>query len=231
VLALDKLTGEVAWTLGMPDWGAASYASIIVDESTGVRHYVGYLSNGLVGIEPESGRLLWRYEGETKNSPAVIPTPIAHRGHVYAGSFRGGAGVVRLDSATDPWGVTSVHASEKLPSNVGGVLRVGDHLFGTAGNAFACFDFFTGEQVWADRSIGPASAAYADGVLVLPGESGDLALVEATPDGYNELVRFSPPERPDLGQAKAWAYPVLADGRLFIQEGGTVWAYEVSANP
>jgi outer membrane protein assembly factor BamB len=230
VLALDKLTGEVAWQLGLPDGGPAGYASIIVDESTGVRQYVGYLSSGLVGIEPESGRLLWRYEGETKNSPAVIPTPIAHRGHVYAGSFRGGAGVVELGSGTDPWTVTPVHASDKLPSNVGGVLRVDDHLYGTAGNAFACVDFFTGEQAWADRSIGPASAAFADGILVLHGENGDLAMVEATPDGYHELARFSPPDRPEMGQAKAWTYPVLADGRLFIHEGGTVWAYEVGTN-
>jgi outer membrane protein assembly factor BamB len=230
VLALDKLTGEVAWKRAIPDGGAAGYASIIVDESAGVRHYVGYLSGGLVGIEPESGRLLWRYEGQTKSSPAVIPTPIAYRGHVYAGSFRGGAGVIKLDSGTDPWAVTPVHASDKLPSNVGGVLRVDGHLYGTAGNAFACFDYLTGEQAWADRSIGPVSAAYADGLLVLHGENGDLALVEATPDAYEELVRFSPPDRPEMGQAKAWTYPVLANGRLFIHEGGTVWAYEVGAN-
>jgi len=230
VLALDKLTGEVAWQLEIPDGGPAGYASIIVDESTGIRQYVGYLSSGLVGIEPESGRLLWRYEGETKSSPAVIPTPIAHRGHVYAGSFRGGAGVVKLDTGVDPWAVTPVHASDKLPSNVGGVLQVDGHLYGTAGNAFACFDFFTGKQAWADRSIGPASAAYADGILVLHGENGDLAMIEASPDGYEELARFSPPERPETGQAKAWTYPVLADGRLFIHEGGTVWAYEVAAD-
>jgi len=229
VLALDKLTGDVAWKRPMPGGGAASYASIVIDESAGVRQYVAYLSTGLVGLEPESGRLLWSFEGETKNSPAVIPTPIPHRGHVYAGSFQGGAGVIALETGTAPWSVSVVHSSDKLPTTVGGALRVGDHLYGTAGNALACFDFFTGDRLWADRSIGTASAAYADGILVLHGENGDLALVEATPDGYHELARYSPPNRPDLGAAKAWTYPVLAEGRLFIHEGGTVWAYEVAA--
>jgi hypothetical protein len=58
---------------------------------------------------------------------------------------------------------------------------------------------------------------------------GDVALIEATPAEYRERGRFTPPEIPDRGNGKAWAYPVVADGRLYIHDWGTLWCYDVKA--
>ena len=68
---------------------------------------------------------------------------------------------------------------------------------------------------------------YADGNLYLHGENGEVALVEATPDGYHERGRFTPEDPPDRGDSKAWAYPVVANGRLYIRDMGTLWCYDV----
>jgi hypothetical protein len=56
-----------------------------------------------------------------------------------------------------------------------------------------------------------------------------VALVEATPDEYRELGRFSPPDQPEHKQAraKAWAYPVVANGRLYLRDQGSLWCYDV----
>jgi hypothetical protein len=35
---------------------------------------------------------------------------------------------------------------------------------------------------------------------------------------------------PEKGKSKAWTYPVVADGRLYIHDWGTLWCYDVSAN-
>jgi hypothetical protein len=29
---------------------------------------------------------------------------------------------------------------------------------------------------------------------------------------------------------KAWSYPVIANGRLYIRDIGTLWAYDIKAN-
>ena len=68
---------------------------------------------------------------------------------------------------------------------------------------------------------------YADGRLYLHGESGELALVEATPEGYREKGRFTPPDQPERGQSKAWAYPVVANGRFYIRDSNVLWCYDV----
>jgi hypothetical protein len=54
-----------------------------------------------------------------------------------------------------------------------------------------------------------------------------VALVEATPEAYREKGRFTPPDAPNVGQPRAWAYPVVANGRLYIRDADVVWCYDV----
>ena len=109
-------------------------------------------------------------------------------------------------------------------------MRIGEYLYGTSGQALICADFLTGTVKWEERSIAPASLCYADGGLYLHGENGDLALIEHNPEAYHEKGRFTPPEQPDRGQSKAWAYPVVANGRLYIRDAGVLWCYDVKAS-
>jgi hypothetical protein len=51
--------------------------------------------------------------------------------------------------------------------------------------------------------------------------------VEATPEAYREKGRFTPPDPPDRGRSRAWAYPVVANGRLYIRDVGTLWCYDI----
>ena len=52
-------------------------------------------------------------------------------------------------------------------------------------------------------------------------------LVEASPEAYREHGRFSPLNQPDRGRAKAWAYPVVANGRLYVRDFETLWCYDI----
>ena len=72
---------------------------------------------------------------------------------------------------------------------------------------------------------------YADGMLYLHSErSGDVALVEASADGYSEKGRFTPAEMPERRNERAWAYPVIANGRLYIRDLNSLWSYEIKAS-
>jgi outer membrane protein assembly factor BamB len=109
-------------------------------------------------------------------------------------------------------------------------VRLGEYLYGTTGPVLVCVEFATGTIRWEDRGIGTGAVLYADGRLYLHGETrGDVALVEATPEGYREKGRFTPPELPDRSPSKAWAHPVVANGRLYIRDLGSLWCYDVRA--
>ena len=230
LVALNKKTGEVIWKSAVPGGDQAAYASVSITTAHHVKQYVQFLQKGLVGVESRTGKFLWRYDKTAKGSPANIPTPVAEDEYVYSGSARGGGGLIKLKVAGGTWEAEQVYFSPKLPTSIGGAVKLGEYLYGTSGQALICANFLTGAVKWEERSIAPASLCYADGRLYLHGENGDLALVENNPEAYHEKGRFTPAEQPNRGQSKAWAYPVVANGRLYIRDSEVLWCYDVKAS-
>jgi outer membrane protein assembly factor BamB len=219
----------VIWKSAVPGGDPAAYASAIVVEAAGVKQYVQFLGRGLVGVEARSGRFLWRYDKTAQGSPANIPTPIAQHGTVYSAAGQSGGGLIKLKENRGGVTAEEVYFAAKLPTAIGGAVLVGEHLYGTRGQALVCAQFGNGQLKWEDRSVAPGSVCWADGRLYLHGENGQVALVESTPAAYREKGRFNPPNRPEHGPSgsKAWTYPVVANGRLFIRDLGTVWCYDI----
>ncbi|MGD9646442.1 MAG: PQQ-binding-like beta-propeller repeat protein [Pirellulales bacterium] len=228
VVALDKQSGDVIWKSALPEADEAAYASAIVADFGGVKQYVQFLQKGLVGVEAATGQLLWRYTKTAEGSPANIPTPIAGDNSVYSGATRSGGGLVRLEANGSTLEPHEVYFAKTLPTSIGGAVKIGDYLYGSNSGGMLCVEFATGELKWQDRSIAPGAVCYADGLIYLHGENGDVALVEATPDGYHEHGRFTPPDLPERDKGKAWTYPVVANGRLYIRDVGAVWCFDVS---
>ena len=228
VIALNKKTGDVVWKSAIPCGDAAGYASIIAIEAAGTKQYVQFLEKGLVGVEADTGKFLWRFEETAQGSPANIPTPVHHDGYVYSAAALGSSGLVKL-TATPDGGVKAerVYVGKKYPHAIGGTIVLDGHLYGTTNSAMMCVEFVTGKEKWSERGVGAGSLLYADGRLYIHGEKGEVALIEPSPDEYREKGRFAPPDAPNFGQTKAWAYPVVANGRLYIRDANVLWCYDV----
>ncbi len=228
ILALNKKTGEVLWKCALPEGDEAAYSSAIIVETGGVRQYVQLLQKGLVGVEAKTGKFLWRYSKPVSVYGANIPTPVASDSIVFVGSAGTGGGAVKLKAEGDKFEPEQLYFGPKYPTAIGGAVKVGNFLYGT-GQTLECLEFATGQIKWDERSVAPASICYADGLLYLHGENGEVALVEAAADGYHEKGRFAPPDQPAKANAmeKAWAYPVVANGRLYIRDHDMLWCYDI----
>jgi outer membrane protein assembly factor BamB len=235
IVALNKKTGAVIWKSAVPGGDEAGYASAIVVQAGGRKQYVQLLSKGMVGVDAKTGQFLWRYADVAKG-PAQYFTPVARGEFVYGGALGIGGGMVRLKSDNSGIIAEQVYFIRGLPNGIGGAVLVGEHLYGTeVGQTLVAADFTTGKVKWQDKSIGWSSLASADGLLFLHGINGDVALVEASPEAYREKGRFTPPAQPKKKQAGpfpegSFAYPVIANGRLYIRDLGTLWAYDVKAS-
>ncbi len=232
MVALNKQNGEVIWKSAVPGGDTAGYASTVIAKVGDIKQYVAYTANGLVGVNAKNGKFLWRYEKVKGALGMSIMTPVAQDGYIYAGGTRVGGGAVMLKGSQDAITAEEAYFDPKLPVAIGGVVLVGDYLYGCSQSTIMCIKFKTGQIVWSDRSIAPASLCYADGLLYLHGEGGDVALVEATPEAYRERGRFAPPDQPKHGNTmeKSWAYPVIADGRLYIRDLNSLWCYDIKAS-
>ena len=63
----------------------------------------------------------------------------------------------------------------------------------------------------------------ASGNLIVSSDSGELALVKASPAQYSELARFSAIE------GKTWNYPAIAGGQLLVRNANQMAAYNIAA--
>jgi outer membrane protein assembly factor BamB len=234
LVALNKKTGAVIWKSAVPGGDPAAYASAVVVQAGGRKQYVQFLSQGIVGVDAKTGEFLWRYK-ETVKGMAQMVTPVARGEYVYGGAHQVGGGLVRLKPEAGGVVAVQVYFARGLPNSIGGSVLVGDYLYGTAAEGLVAAEFTTGKVKWQAESIGRGSVAYADGHLYVHGENGDVALAEASPEAYREKGRFTPPAQPKRNKLgpfpeKAWTYPVIANGRLYIRDIGTLWAYDIKAS-
>jgi outer membrane protein assembly factor BamB len=227
MVALNRLTGALVWKCAMPEVDNAGYASIVVAELSGVKQYVQFLAKGLAGVEARTGKLLWRYSHSAKGAPGVVVTPIVSDGCVFSSTAVAGGALIRPAKTNGEFSVEEVYYNPKLRFDLGGVIKVGDYLYGTAYPSTMCVEFKTGVIKWQERSKSLSCLA-ADGRLYAHADDGQVVLLEPTPEAYREKGRFMPENRPaDHGEFTALAFPVLADGRLYIRELSALWCYDV----
>jgi len=228
IVALNKLTGDVIWKAQVPQGDAAQYSSIIAADVDGQRHYIQFLSGGVVGVAANDGKFLWRYD-RPANGTANISTVLYRDHHVFAASgYRTGGGLVKLTTNPDKSvTATEVYFTKQMQNHHGGMVLVGDHLYGFDERTLTCLKWLTGEPAWTDRSVGKGSLVYADGQLYARGERGEVGLVEATPEKYVEKGRFT---QPDRSPREAWSHPVVAGGRLYLRDQDLLLCYDVKGS-
>jgi outer membrane protein assembly factor BamB len=236
MVALNKKDGSVIWKCAGGEDDAAAYSSAIVAQVGKVKQYVQFLGKGLIGVDAGSGKLLWRYN-KTSDQAANIPTPVFHDDSVFTSTQRNGSGLNRIKVSGDAVTSEEVYFNKTALNSIGGVVLVGDYLYGTnAKGELICMDFKTGEVKWTNPSVGMAAVCYADGMLYVRAQGGNgfmketakpqMALVLATPDGYKEMGRF---EQPDHGDRPAWPHPVVANGCLYLRDQNVLLCYDVKA--
>jgi outer membrane protein assembly factor BamB len=227
LLALKKKTGDVIWQAVVPGGNQAGYASTIVAEAAGVRQYIQYLGVGLVGVSAKDGRLLWHYKKNVGGVSAA--TPIFHDGCVFCTSGghlgAGGDALVRLVPGKDGVEAQQVYLVRSMLNFHGGVVRLGEYLYGTGKRGLTCIEFKTGKKMWESETSGVGSlVATADGLLILRGTGGRVTLVEASPQEYKERGRFQQPHR---SRFATFVHPVLAGGRLYLRDTDVLLCYDL----
>lgn len=228
--ALDKNTGEVRWR-SQDFTDDAGYSSLVVSEAGGIRQYVQRTGKSVSGVAAKDGRLLWRFAHSA--NVAAIPTPIVANNYVYSTSGYG-AGCVLIRLTPDGQGIKAeqVYANKDMTNHHGGVVKVGDHVYGYSDRGgWECMEFLTGKVVWKESSkLRKGSITCADGRLYCYSENdGTVALIEASPAGWKESGRFKIPQQTKLPRkrGKIWSHPVVANGRLYLRDQNLIFCYQV----
>jgi len=209
VAALDKTDGKLIWKSGE---GIGSYSTPTVYEADGKTRLAVFLGDGVVALDAETGEQLWKFPVKAKwNLTITDPIVVDDKVFVSAGY---GAGAVLLqvtDGEPKPVWQTVEFSNHYTTS----ILWKG-HLYGIDGDVerkpfLKCYEFATGVEKWSHKGLGKGSLMLADGKLIIMGETGELVVAEASPDGYKELARAK------VLTGRCWTMPVLAGGRIYCR--------------
>jgi len=237
LVALDKTTGKELWRSAVPSFGSAGrdgagYSSIVISEGAGVRQYVQLLGRGVVGIRASDGKFLWGYD-RVANGVANISTPLVTGDYVFASTGYGtGSGLLKLTKEGDGVKATEVYFLDgrTFQNHHGGFVFVNNHIYGGHGqsNGFPiCIELTSGQVKWGGniRGAGSGSAAvtYAENHLYFRYQDGTIALIEATPTGYQLKGSFRLPNV----NIPSWSHPVVLDGKLYLREQDTLYVYNI----
>ena len=161
----------------------------------------------------------------------MIPTPIVTRNLVYAASGYGiGSNLFEITRQGDTFQATQNYATKTMANQHGGVVLVGEYLYGYCDSkGWTCQSLITGEPVWTEKKqCGKGSLTFAEGLLYLRSEKkGTLALIKATPEGYQETGRFV---QPDFGKPQTWAHPVVCGKKPYLRDQDMLLCYDIAAN-
>jgi outer membrane protein assembly factor BamB len=96
--------------------------------------------------------------------------------------------------------------------------------YGFDGDLLMCIDAHTGAVRWKGSRYGGQVILVADiDTLVVLGQRGDLALVKAAPEKFEEIAKFK------ALKGKTWNHPIIAHGKLFVRNGEEAACFDLGA--
>jgi outer membrane protein assembly factor BamB len=229
IVAFNKHDGKLVWNAGDDPPG---YSSPITGTIAGRRQLLMFTGNALVGLEPTTGQVLWRFPWNTDHD-CNVATPIIRGDYVLISSGYGkGCALLKVAGrevishvqhgkvVAGPgrnlgfvFSVEPVYESNEMCNHFSSNVLYREYVYGFSDYTLTCMEFRTGKVAWTKRGFARGSLLIADGRLIIFGESGELALADATPEEYRQRAsyRFS-------RKSHCWSTPVLAQGKLYIRD-------------
>ncbi len=219
VVAYDRRTGKQAWAaLG----DRQAYSSPMLVTLNGRRQLVVFAASRLMGLSPDRGEVLWEYPWKTQYDVNASQPLIIGDSRVFISTGYGtGAALVELTEAAGRVSVREAWRHNRMKNQFTSSLLHDGYIYGLDESILACLDAATGALKWKGGRYGYGQVMLAGGHLVVLTEDGDLALVRASPERHQELVRF-----PVLG-GKTWNHPAMADGILLVRNINEMAAFDL----
>lgn len=219
VAATELTTGKKLWTAGK---GRAGYSSPALIRIAGREQVVAFVGSQCLGIEPASGKILWEYPFVT-DYECNTATPVSVDGQVLISSGENhGSVLLQIAAEGDGYAVKeiwkslgpkSVLRSEwQTPLVMGNVIYGFDNIGGAGPiTNLTCLDATSGVTRWKQMRFGKSNGIFADGKLLISTLEGELVLVRANPDKFEELARAKL-----FGKTRQ--APALSDGFAFLRD-------------
>jgi outer membrane protein assembly factor BamB len=225
MVALNKNTGALIWS--SPGEGTtSSYCSPLYIGSQTVPIVVTSTMKHVIAFHADTGEKLWSHPQLPQNPARNIHpnTPIYDNGMIFTTTgYRGGSMLLRI---RDGGKAVEQVWKNSADNQIGGAIKYGDYVYTSGHNnrGFYCIDWKNGDYKYRESNFSPSAMIFADGMLYVYGENGNMKLIKPNPEKYELVSSFKVTQ----GTGQHWAHPVIHNGVLYIRHGNAIMAYKIT---
>ncbi len=223
LLAFDKDSGERVWQGGSDQIG---YASPSVVRLAGMRQILIVNETTISSHDPASGAVLWTqpWPGTSHSSAnASQAVAVGDDKVLVSKGYTGGAELFRVSrDAAGTWSPKTIWQSTKvLQTKFSNVAIQNGFVYGLSDGILECVELDTGKRRWKQGRYGHGQILKVSDLLLVVGESGEVTLVELSPDGHHPLGSFQAIE------GQTWNNPSLYGRYLLVRNSEEAACYEL----
>ena len=210
VVAYDKLTGKHIWSA--LDDGCA-YASPMLVQLAGREQLLVVTDRRAVGLQVSDGALLWAMPWIVKqrNRDNAQPVILGTNRFMLSAGYGTGSEAVEVSRTPNGFEAGPLWQNTLMKNKFTSSIFWQGYIYGLDEDRLVCLDAQTGERKWKDGLYGYGQVVEAGGCLIVLSGEGQLALVKASPDHYQELAHFQAIE------GKTWNHPAMAGGKVLVR--------------
>lgn len=242
-IAFDKLSGAEKWrALSAKEPG---YCPPKIIEHGGKRMLIVWHPESVNALDPGTGKELWSVPWQLRSGLSV-PSPQLSGDHLLLTAFYNGSMLLKLDGASPPTVVwrterESEKRTEHLNSIINSPVIANGHFYGACSyGEFRCLELLSGKRLWESlKPVGLEKPSRWGTVFVTPhedrfllfSETGELAIANLSPSGYNEICRAKviEPNGIDMRQRPiVWSHPAYAMKSIFVRNDSEVARIDLS---
>ena len=225
MVALNKNTGALIWS-SLGEGATSSYCSPQYISNQSIPMMVTSTMRHVVAFNVDTGEKLWSHLQLPQNPARNIHsnTPLYSDGMIFTSTgYRGGSMLLRLKDGGKA--VEQVWKND-VDNQIGGMIKVGDYVFTTGhhNRGFFCIDWKTGAIKYKADGFAPSAIVYADGMLYVYSENGEMNLIKPNPEKFELVSSF----KVTLGTNQHWAHPVIHQGVMYLRHGDALMAYKIN---
>ncbi len=224
LMAFDTATGQPRWSVAC---GPESYSSPQLSKVLGEDTLLFLSNDGLLLLDPATGKMRLNYEWKFQGYRALQPTVIGDDIVLLPTPMSEGTRAIRISKKGDQLAAEELWTSKQMKTDFTELIAHKGYLYGIDGSMFSCIDLKTSTRIWKDGRYGKGEAVLIESSdqILIAAEDGRVVLLQADPTSQKELTSFK------ALSGKTWNHPVVIGDKLLVRNATEAACYALPLAP